>query len=366
MKNNNLFQFATSELSQDAIVCWCLNWIHYPDSKLYPLAVDLFKLLGQENVNLNQRITIKKQVKKIDILVLFHDSNKILIIEDKTFSSEHDDQIQKYKNTIKEDRSIDFEVDNNPIIQTVFFKTGYFFDDDKLMRFNNKADIIVDGQMFFDVISKNMYKGVSEILDDYVSYLNSVLDDNKRNEKISGKNSDGGYYVSRNHITQYRLMRSIFPEDRWEKNTDVFRVKPGSNIGGRPWTETSIIKDQCFYGTKDLYGLFWRIDSDTYGPYLSLRFYEWFNKKDNLKLVRHEEAYKKLLNLAKEIVETENFCFSWNKIEEGFRGRYKESSLLRIGLNSYLDNWQESSQTFIDSVRRLNDRFIEKLKTLKI
>ena len=80
LKTNNLFQFATKELSQDAIICWCLNWIHYPDSKLYPMAKDLFKLLGQDDVDCNQKITIKKQVKKIDILVLFHDTNKILII----------------------------------------------------------------------------------------------------------------------------------------------------------------------------------------------------------------------------------------------------------------------------------------------
>lgn len=29
---NNLFSFATSELSQDAFICWCLNWINEPDT----------------------------------------------------------------------------------------------------------------------------------------------------------------------------------------------------------------------------------------------------------------------------------------------------------------------------------------------
>lgn len=39
---NNLFSFATSELSQDAFICWCLNWINYPNEELYPMAKEIF------------------------------------------------------------------------------------------------------------------------------------------------------------------------------------------------------------------------------------------------------------------------------------------------------------------------------------
>jgi len=35
LEKNNLFSFATSELSQDAFICWCLNWINYPDEMLF-------------------------------------------------------------------------------------------------------------------------------------------------------------------------------------------------------------------------------------------------------------------------------------------------------------------------------------------
>ena len=35
---NNLFNFATSELSQDGFICWCLNWINYSNEDLYPMA----------------------------------------------------------------------------------------------------------------------------------------------------------------------------------------------------------------------------------------------------------------------------------------------------------------------------------------
>lgn len=27
MEGNNMFKYATKELSQDAFICWCINWI---------------------------------------------------------------------------------------------------------------------------------------------------------------------------------------------------------------------------------------------------------------------------------------------------------------------------------------------------
>lgn len=54
---NNLFSFATSELSQDAFICWCLNWINYPNENLYSMAKAIFSnLLEEENIrNIKQR-----------------------------------------------------------------------------------------------------------------------------------------------------------------------------------------------------------------------------------------------------------------------------------------------------------------------
>ena len=54
MEKNNIFNFATSELSQDAFICWCLNWLNYEDSELRALAVDLLKEFGEEDVSDNQ------------------------------------------------------------------------------------------------------------------------------------------------------------------------------------------------------------------------------------------------------------------------------------------------------------------------
>lgn len=41
-ENNNLYEFATKELSQDVFLCWLINWFNYK-SKLVSFEEDEFK-----------------------------------------------------------------------------------------------------------------------------------------------------------------------------------------------------------------------------------------------------------------------------------------------------------------------------------
>ena len=77
---NNIFSFATGELSQDAFICWCLNWINEPDNvtihRYRQLALDLLaKLIDNlsernqlSNVDINSidKIILVQQVLNID------------------------------------------------------------------------------------------------------------------------------------------------------------------------------------------------------------------------------------------------------------------------------------------------------------
>ena len=131
MERNNIFDFATSELSQDAFICWCLNWLNYKSSELRALAVDLLKEFGEEDVSDNQEILIKRQFKKIDILVVLKGLNRVYIIEDKVHSSESKDQIGGYKGKIEykldKDEKENLGIDENREVRTVYFKTGFHF-----------------------------------------------------------------------------------------------------------------------------------------------------------------------------------------------------------------------------------------------
>ena len=108
---NNIFEYATGELSQDAFICWCANWYN-DDSKprLQEMSVELMKhFAGVDEINsvsicrqFSQDVYIEAQkyALKIDVLIIVNDSVAV-IVEDKTYTSEHDNQIQRYVEGIK-------------------------------------------------------------------------------------------------------------------------------------------------------------------------------------------------------------------------------------------------------------------------
>ena len=68
---NNIFSFATGELSQDAFICWCLNWINEPETiathRYRQLGLDLLAKLIDKPSNNN---LLKVDIKSIDKVIL--------------------------------------------------------------------------------------------------------------------------------------------------------------------------------------------------------------------------------------------------------------------------------------------------------
>ena len=288
---NNLFTFATSELSQDAFICWCLNWINYPNEILYPMAKDIFSNLLKEEKNLeNEEIEIRRQYKKIDVLVILKNSKKAYIIEDKTNTFENN-QIIRYKEAIKN------EID---IIKTVYFKTGFWFSDDDSVL----ADIKINREDFLGILNK--YRGKNQILDDYCEYFERVTEseEKEKNYLISEEELTQKKYwelnIARSIITQYQFMRYIFSK-RY--------IRSGRSIGGGVYTQYDILKDKVFPDTKNenlseakrTYSVFWHIDSkDKIGPYISINFYTEHSKGD-IKPRYREDEYNKLFNIKRKM-----------------------------------------------------------------
>ena len=69
---NNLFQFATKELSQDALICWIINAFNYQkeDEIMYNLSIKVLKKILPNNIKISniKQINIQKQFCRIDIL----------------------------------------------------------------------------------------------------------------------------------------------------------------------------------------------------------------------------------------------------------------------------------------------------------
>lgn len=212
---NNLFNYATSELSQDAFLCWLLSYAQNKDyngddAKLKKCAQSLIKvfLLGQKGIFEKDLIEkdlivkkIEKQWKYIDVLVTL-ESDKKIIIEDKTYTTDHDNQLQRY---IK-----DVETQGKKVYG-VYYKTGfccetieddmykgyYFFNLERIKEFFEKYDDI-DNAIFNnyrDFIieyyeEKNKYKSTA-ISEWTPTMIQGFYDNLVKKINLKGKLTDG-------------------------------------------------------------------------------------------------------------------------------------------------------------------------------
>jgi len=99
----NLFNYATSELTQDAFLCWLLAWADPThadaDPMLHEVAVAfvgaLFDRAGLEAPT-RARVEVLRQVRRVDVVALVGDQH-VLLIEDKTDTSNHSNQLDRYR-----------------------------------------------------------------------------------------------------------------------------------------------------------------------------------------------------------------------------------------------------------------------------
>ena len=173
MKRNNLFMYATSELSQDAFICWLLEFASEEhlneDIALTSCAKELLSNIITTGENLIVT-SVLRQYKKIDVLVKVNDKYNI-IIEDKTFTGQHGDQINEYKKTLEDEGRKD--------IICVYYKIVEQAYPEKTHININRVDLI-------KIFSKYIDKTHNNIFNDYYEYLIELDEDVKsyKNEPI--------------------------------------------------------------------------------------------------------------------------------------------------------------------------------------
>lgn len=168
----NLFHFATSELSQDAFICWLLSWadpkFEEADASLHRLGIAfLSKLLEMCSVPLPSSITsvkVHKQYKSIDILTVVN-GQIVILIEDKTGTIHHSNQLQRYLETIKADFP-------QHAIAAVYFKTGDQCSYDDVRQAGYACFLRKD---FISLLEQGGAFGVQNpIYSDYCDYLSEI------------------------------------------------------------------------------------------------------------------------------------------------------------------------------------------------
>lgn len=129
MNRPNLFEYATSELSQDAFICWLLSWAREENANIDPalhktalLLLDrLFKAAEQSPPKKYDSVEIDSQYKHIDVLVIVNGEYAI-IIEDKTLTANHSDQLNRYRKEIEKSGHEQKAISSDKIIP-IYFKT---------------------------------------------------------------------------------------------------------------------------------------------------------------------------------------------------------------------------------------------------
>lgn len=175
----NLFRFATSELSQDAILCWLLSWT---DNKLrtsHPHLHDVAKailssILFNANIEIPlyfSHIDIKKQFFGIDILCTIN-NEIVIIIEDKVGTKQHSNQLERYKNHAFD--KFGFAQDK---IIPVYIQTGD--QSDYIEVKNNGYQTIVRSNLLeiFESETGKLAMLQSDIFQNFSEYVRQIEDD---------------------------------------------------------------------------------------------------------------------------------------------------------------------------------------------
>lgn len=122
----NIFRFATSELSQDAMLAYWLQWAHphpeFTQDRRHALGVALLRRILEEAkpealLDALPDVEVGRQLESIDVWAKVG-SEYFLIIEDKTDTREHSNQLARYREQARK------LVDSSTRVVVTYVKTG--------------------------------------------------------------------------------------------------------------------------------------------------------------------------------------------------------------------------------------------------
>lgn len=183
----NLFRYGRKELSQDAMICWLLDWANECHAKSdeeadrhlhecgQKFARALFAKHDRAGPDEIRKVELGQQVSSIDVLAWVN-GEYALLIEDKTDSDAHSGQLQRYHRQVREGK---IKVDGKSIkpspekLFPVFFKTGNM----SARKERSIEDIRLDppyrifGRQNFLNSMKGYDRRSSPILTDFIYYM---------------------------------------------------------------------------------------------------------------------------------------------------------------------------------------------------
>lgn len=210
----NLFDFATSELSNDAIICWLVSWINYNDNEFKRLSEDIIRLFTNDDSLQVHSINVIRQYKNIDIILEVND-RYVIVIEDKTFTSEHNNQCKKYKDIMNsEEKYKDYTK------YYVYLKIGNESFDDRIVNIGyqwvSRSELLATLKLHEHINS--------DLLHNYIDYLQK-LENNFLSYKEDININNWSSYAWHGFYTELQSKKNI------KKRCWSYVAHPGKFIG---------------------------------------------------------------------------------------------------------------------------------------
>ncbi len=371
----NLFDFATTELSQDAFICWLVSWVNRPESKeLHECAKDficLFYNLEREPQNHIEPSDVgcliiepKRQFHKIDVFFQVKIKENELVsfgIEDKTDTTHHSNQLVKYKDKLNNVK----EVKESDGLVLIYFKTGYFTLKDETASQDGYK--LLNLKKIDSFLSK--WQISNPIFSDYQSYIH------RRHEKIESELKrfidNNEYNLFSEYYVQYEFMRKLeakCPEIRVEsypprEEEKIKTICSGKNSGGTPWTQYYFL--HCWrpvIGTDDSEILFYRIDkrknkeTNKNEFYFAIRHYLNIDKKDHEARKKKIERFKEYRKIFDSLPKG-NLSVTFSQYRTNDWSGHKESEVATL----FFNKTENSLENVLDSIPRIHKKFLKRI-----
>ncbi|MCA9563205.1 MAG: PD-(D/E)XK nuclease family protein [Myxococcales bacterium] len=273
----NLFRFASRELHQDAFLAWLISWASPAyarfDDRLHLSAKSVVEALlaghsTLRGVTVGEVDSVQTQTKNIDVFarVTLSSGRKLaVVIENKTTSGRHDNQLARYRAWV-EARHPECE------FVGIYCKTGWLDASDRQLP---PGYVLVDREALLRALREHECK--HPIYQEYLAYLAQVDERYRSNISDLATPDRMGYALSHAHV-QWHLMESLFGEisPGW--------LYHGTNQGGAPWTQFGFHQMALPSGANET--LFWRLDQrkprrgGPVMPYLAVRQHQHFDRRD--------------------------------------------------------------------------------------
>ena len=219
----NIFDYATKELSQDAMICWLIRWSGEragtdEERALKSLGQNFVSaMLSKHNISLSgeiKTVEIHQQDHGIDVLTRIHDESgkqHVLLIEDKTGTKDHSNQLLRYCDAVRSGKT---ELGMVSGCWPMYLKTGNYSShharevESKTSSGDQPGYKMYDRKDFLSVL--NLYQGDYPLVKQFRSRLRKFEDefDSWHNWKLKEKESwsweswEGFYWALENKFSQ--------------------------------------------------------------------------------------------------------------------------------------------------------------------